>query len=167
MSPRRPRARTLLVAAALASVLFALTAFVMVHRAESAAQDQYDAEDSATGAAAEALPTMLGYRHQSVKQDLEDATKVMTKSFAKKYAELSPQLATVAQQRQIDVTAVVRDVAALECGQECSTQTVRVLAFVDQNRTIAGKAASPAALSVVVTMKQVDGDWKVADLQTT
>lgn len=167
MKFRRPAGRTGLLAAAVISVLFALVSVVIVQRAESSASEQFAAQDSATAAGSDALPQMLGYQHETIAEDLQSATEVMTKGFAKKYTELSPQLVTTAQQRKIDVTVTVRSIAALECGQECSTEQVRLLAFVDQNRTIADKPGSPAALSVVVTMKKVDGDWLVDDLTTS
>lgn len=167
MKLRRPARRTALVALALASVVFALVALLVVQREEASAVEQFDAQDAATAAANDAIPRMLGYEHASIADDLDDATEVMTDSFAKKYTELAPQLVATAEQRKIDVTATVRTIAALECGQECSASSVRLLAFVDQNRTIATKPASPAALSVVVRMKLVDGDWLVDDLTTS
>ncbi|SKB07765.1 hypothetical protein [Aeromicrobium choanae] len=162
-----PRTRTLAIAAAVVAVVFALGSLLAVQRAEASAQDEVDARDEATAAASAALPRMLGYRHATIAEDLDEATEVMTPKFAKKYTELAPQLVTTAQQRKIDVTATVREIAALECGQECSTSRVRLLAFVDQSRTIAGEAGSPAALSVVVQMREVDGDWMVDDLTTS
>lgn len=162
-----PPTRLLAVAAAVVAVVFALVSLLVVQRAEASSQDQVDARDDATAAASAALPRMLGYRHATIAADLDEATEVMTSSFAKKYTELTPQLVTTAQQRKIDVAATVRTIAALECGQECSTSTVRLLAFVDQSRTIAGEPGSPAALSVVVEMREVDGDWLVADLTTS
>lgn len=165
--PARPSRRVALTVAAVAAVVFALVVVMVVRGEESSAVEQFDAQDAATAAASDAIPRMLAYEHASIEDDLEDATEVMTKKFAKKYSELTPQLTTTAQQRKIDVTATVRTIAALECGQECSTTDVRLLAFVDQNRTIAGKAASPAALSIVVRMKQVDGTWLVDDLSSS
>ena len=162
-----PRTRTLAIVAVVVAVAFALVSLLMVRGAEASAQDEVDARDEATAAASAALPRMLGYRHATIAQDLDDATEVMTPKFAKKYTELTPQLVTTAQQRKIDVTATVREIAALECGQECSTSRVRLLAFVDQSRTIAGEPGSPAALSVVVQMREVDGEWKVDDLTTS
>ncbi|WP_286930418.1 MULTISPECIES: hypothetical protein [Aeromicrobium] len=167
MRIRRPARRTALVCLALAAVVFALVVVLVIQREEASAVEQFDVQDAATAAASEAIPRMLGYEHATIAADLDDATEVMTKRFAKKYSELTPQLTATAQQRKIDVTATVRMIAALECGQECSTTSVRLLAFVDQNRTIATKPASPAALSIVVRMKQVDGDWLVDDLTTS
>ncbi len=167
MKARRPTGRAVLIAVAVVSVLFATVAQLMVLRAESSAQSQLDAQDEATGSASESLPEILGYKYATIEDDLDAATDLMTKDFAKQYSELSPQLVSTAQQRKIDVTATVRNIAALECGQECSTSSVRVLAFVDQHRTIAGTAASPAALSIVVRMKKVEGQWLVADLSSS
>ena len=162
-----PRPSRLIVLVASLAVIFALVSFFVINRAESAASDQAEASDAATGVAAESLPKILGYKYASIEKDLDSATDLMTTSFAKKYTELSPQLTATATGRKIDVEAVVREIAPLECGQECSETTVRVLAFVDQHRTIAGVVGSPAALSVVVKMSKVDGDWLVADLTTS
>jgi len=159
--------RTAAIVLATAAVVFAIVSLLYVQRSEASVASEFDARDAATAAASDAVPRMLGYRHASIQKDLDAATGVMTTKFAKKYTELSPQLVTTAQQRKIDVDATVRAIAPLECGQECSTTTVRLLAFIDQHRTIAGKAASPAALSVVVKMKKVDGDWLVDDLTTS
>jgi Mce-associated membrane protein len=167
MSRRRPTRRTVLIAVAVLTVVFALASLLVVQRSQSSTSDRFDAPDAATGAAADAVPRMLGYGHATIADDLDDATEVMTKSFAKKYSELAPQLIATAEQRKIDVTATVRSIAALECGRECSTSRVRLLAFVDQHRTIAGKPGSPAALSVVISMHRVDGDWLVDDLSTS
>ncbi len=167
MSIRRPSGRSALIAAAVIASLFALVAVVTVYRAQNSASEQFEAQDAATAVGSEAIPQMLGYRHETIAADLESATEVMTDGFAKKYTELAPQLVTTAEQRKIDVVATVRSVAALECGQECSTERVRLLAFVDQHRTIDGKAGSPAAMSVVLVMKKVDGDWLVDDLTTS
>lgn len=167
MRLRRPARRTALLALALASVVFALVVVTIVRGEESSAVERFDAQDAATAAASDALPRMLGYGHETIAKDLDEATEVMTEEFAKKYTELAPQLTTTAEQRKIDVTATVRTIAALECGQECSTKDVRLLAFVDQTRTIDGKPASPAALSIVVEMTKVDGDWLIDDLTTS
>ncbi|QMW65783.1 hypothetical protein H4N58_16660 [Mumia sp. ZJ1417] len=153
--------------AAVAAVAFAVIAVVSVRQVEGDAQRQIDAEDAATEQASTALVTMLSYGYASVADDLAAATELMTDDFAAEYEQLAPQVASAAEQRKIDVTASVRAVAPLGCGQECSTSSVRLLAFVDQHRTVAGKAGSPAALSAIVRMEKVDGRWLVAELTTT
>lgn len=164
---RRPARRPALLVLAVLAVVFALVVVLVVRGEESSAVEQFDAQDAATAAASASLPRILGYRHATIEKDLDDATELMTKRFATKYGKLAPQLTATAQERKIDVSATVRTITALECGQECSTSDVRLLAFVDQNRTIAGKAGSPAALSIVVRMKHVDGDWLLDDLATS
>lgn len=149
---------------AVVAVVFAVIVTLSVRQTESDAEARVEAADKATAAASDALEAMLGYRHASVQKDLDAATALMTDDFAKEYEQLAPQVATAAKQRKIDVTATVRGIAPLECGQECSTSDVRLLAFVDQTRTIAGKPGSPAALSVVIRMHEVDGDWRVAEM---
>ncbi|KAA1422245.1 hypothetical protein FE697_013860 [Mumia zhuanghuii] len=172
--PSRPpmsrRARVLLAALgvlAVVAVVFAVVATAAVEQTESSADERVATEDAATAAATPALETVLSYGHETVAEDLKSATELMTDDFAAEYEQLSPQVASAAEQRKIDVAATVRAIAPLECGQECSDTSVRLLAFVDQNRTVAGKAGSPAALSVVVRMEKVDGDWLVAELTTT
>jgi len=172
-APRAPLSRrtqvvlVMLGLVAVAAVAFALLATLTVRQAESGAQTQVDAEDAATAAASTAVETMLSYDHATIADDLDAATTLMTPDFAKEYEELAPQVIAAAEQRKIDVAATVRAIAPLECGQECSTSQVRLLAFVDQHRTIAGKPGTPAALSAVVTMKKVDGTWRVAGLTTS
>lgn len=175
-APRTPRAplsrRARIVLAtlavlAVAAVAFAVVATLAVRQTEGDAEARVDAAEKATSAASSALESTLSYRHATVTEDLEAATERMTSDFAKEYEQLAPQVASAAKQRKIDVTATVRAIAPLECGQECSDSRVRVLAFVDQSRTLDGKAGSPAALSVVVRMQKVDGDWLVAEMTTT
>ncbi len=167
MKSKLPSLHALLVAVASLAVIFALVSYYLVHRSESAAQAQAEANDAAASVAADSLERVLAYKHASIEKDLDGATALMTKAFAKKYSELAPQLISTATARKIDVQATVRQIAPIECGQECSASTVRVLAFVDQHRTIDGKAGSPAALSVVVKMKKQDGDWLISDLTTS
>ncbi|WP_370616247.1 hypothetical protein [Mumia sp. Pv 4-285] len=152
---------------AVVAVAFAVVATLAVRQTESAADERVETADRATAAATPALETVLSYRHASVADDLEAATDLMTDEFAEEYEQLAPQVASAAKQRKIDVAASVRAIAPLECGQECSDTSVRLLAFVDQHRTVAGKPGSPAALSVVVRMEKIDGDWLVAELTTT
>ncbi|MGH1563641.1 hypothetical protein [Mumia sp. DW29H23] len=172
-APRPPltrRARVVLAVLAflaLAAVVFAVVATLAVRQTENDAEARVDAAERATSAASTALETTLSYRHATVADDLEAATALMTPDFAAEYEQLAPQVASAAQQRKIDVAATVRAIAPLECGQECSDDSVRLLAFVDQTRTIDGKAGSPAALSIVVRMEKVDGDWLVAEMTTT
>lgn len=163
------RARIVLAVLGVVAVLavaFAVIATVAVHQVESSAQKQSDAADAATAAATKALPKVLGYRYATVAKDLDAATSVMSPAFAKEYLSLKDQIVSGAQQRKIDVVASVRAISPLECGQECSTDDVRLLAFVDQDRTIAGKPGTPAALSAVVRMTKRDGTWVVAELTT-
>lgn len=164
------RARLVLAGLALlavAAVAFAVVAVLAVRQVEGDADRQVAAQDQAAKEATTALDTMLSYRHASVGADLEAATDLMTDDFAAEYEQLAPQVASAAEQRKIDVTASVRAIAPLGCGQECSTSSVRLLAFVDQYRTVAGKAGSPAALSAIVRMEKADGRWLVAELTTT
>ncbi len=164
------RARLVLAGLALlavAAVAFAVVAVLAVRQVEGDADRQVEAQDQAAKEATTALDTMLSYRHAIVAADLEAATELMTDDFAAEYEQLAPQVASAAEQRKIDVTASVRAIAPLGCGQECSTSSVRLLAFVDQYRTVAGKPGSPAALSAVVRMEKVDGRWLVAELTTT
>ncbi|KHL16334.1 hypothetical protein CLV56_2552 [Mumia flava] len=173
--PRRPwgrRTRALVIVSvvvAVVAVAYAAIAFFTVNGVENDATDRVDVEAEATTAAVAAIPEILGYSHETIDEDLEGATEFMTDDFAAEYSELAPQVSSLAEQRELVVTAgIVEDsIAPLSCGQECSPSEVRLLAFVDQERTLAGKPGSPAALSVVLRMEKVDGTWLVAELTTT
>ncbi|GAA3549991.1 hypothetical protein [Nocardioides daeguensis] len=152
-----------LLAASLAGAAFGTV--TTLERAERDAQvaDQAAAQDAAAAAAAGAAEEILSYAHDTVAEDLEAAQERMTPAFAKDFAEVVPTVTSLAEQRQLVVTATVRDVAVVECGEECSTSTVRVLLFVDQERTGEGKPLDPIEVRTVLTMTRSGDGWLVSD----
>ncbi|TQK68788.1 hypothetical protein [Nocardioides sp. SLBN-35] len=152
-----------LLAASVAGAAFGTVATLERADRDARAADQAAAQETAASAAATAAEDILSYAHATVAADLEAAQGRMTPGFAKEFAEVVPTVVSLAEQRQLVVTATVRDVAVVECGEECSTSTVRVLLFVDQERTGEGKNLDPIEIRTVLTMTRVKGTWLVSD----
>jgi hypothetical protein len=152
-----------LVAASLGAAAFGTVATVERAGRDGEAADLAAAQEAAASAAATAAEDILSYAHTTVADDLAAAQERMTPAFAEDFAEVVPTVTSLAEQRQLVVTATVRNVAVVECGEECSTSTVRVLLFVDQERTGEGKALDPIEVRTVLTMTRTDGAWLVSD----
>jgi Mce-associated membrane protein len=148
---------------AVAALAFGVVANVERARHDRSASVQADAAEAAASAAASAAQTILSYSYTSVSDDLAAAQKAMTPAFAKKFADVIPTVESLAAQRQLVVTASVRNTAVLDCGEDCSPHRARVLLFVDQARTGAGKALDPIVVRTVLTMTERDGHWLVSD----
>lgn len=152
-----------LLAASLAGAAFGTVTTLQRAERDARAADQVAAQDAAAAAAAGAAEEILSYAHATVAADLEAAQKRMTPGFAKDFAEVVPTVISLAEQRQLVVTATVRNVAVVECGEECSTSRVRVLLFVDQERTGEGKPLDPIEVRTVLTMTRSGKGWLVSD----
>lgn len=139
-------------------------AVTTVQRAQhdDGAAAQQRADDAAASAASTAAQHILGYSYTSVAADLATAQKQMTPAFAKKFAKVVPTVESLAAQRKLVVKASVRNTAVLECGEDCSTSKVRVLLYVDQERTGDGTALDAIAVRTVFTMTKTDGHWLVS-----
>lgn len=125
-------ARLALVAFAMAAVAFAAVAVpVGIHqwRSNSAA----DAREAANSAAASAAETIFSFRYDKLPEHLRDSQATMTLGFADKFKKISPVL-DLAKQRKMQVKAVVRYSAAVECGDRCSADKATILVFIDKVR---------------------------------
>jgi Mce-associated membrane protein len=165
LHPPKRTQRWLWPLAGLTVLSVAFGAVAAVHRADTVhgVTSQASADDAASSAAATAAQGILGYSYTSVAADLAAAQRLMTPTFAKSFGSVMPTVESLAQQRKLVVKATVRNAAVLECGEDCSTDTVKVLLFVDQTRTSDGKALDPIAIRTVFTMTEQGGRWLVDD----
>lgn len=125
-----------------------------------------DAQDQAASAARTASETIFSFSFDTLKDHTTDSKALMTPGYAKQFDAVSPALTDIAPQREITVTSVTRSAAALPCGDECSTNKVSVLVFLDQDRRLADDdAATVFGNRIVVEMVKIDGDWKVDDIR--
>jgi hypothetical protein len=164
-APGRSRADMLLVAvAALVLIASAVVAAFGIRNFVGTSFD--DARDSAVSTASAATETIFSFSYDALDEHTTQSKAVMTPSFAKQFDAIVPALTDVAPDRKVQVVAVTRNAAALPCGDECSTDKVSVLVFVDQDRRLADdETATVFGNRIVVEMVKVDGDWKVDDIR--
>lgn len=123
-------------------------------------------EKEASAAASDAAETVFSYTYNELDAHLVDSKKLMTPKFAKEFEKIAPALDEIAPQRKVQVEAVGRNSAALNCGDECEPGTVNVLVFLDQARLV-DSAKQPDVIGNRITMKMVhrDGVWLVDDIR--
>lgn len=126
------------------------------------------AQRQASRAAGEAAETVFTFSHDDLDAHEENSKALMTEGFAEEFDKVAPSLRDIAPQREFEVQAQVQDAGAVPCGDDCSTESVQVLVFVDQVRLIAGQEdEAPTVLGNRVTMTMVKerGTWLVDEIR--
>jgi len=129
-------------------------------------EDPAVARKAASDAAASAATTIFSYTYNKLPEHLAASQETMTPAFAKKFKSISPALSALAPQRKIQVKAVVRDAATLECGDSCDPTKATVLIFIDQARVVDG-TDKPTVFGNRIQMSMVkSGDrWLVSNVK--
>jgi Mce-associated membrane protein len=148
-----------------AAVVFGISGVVAAvnqYSGDDAAVAREDAADAA-GAAAE---TIFTYDWNKLKKHVADSQATMTPRFARKFESVSPALTALAPQRRIQMKAVVRHAATVECGDKCAEDKAKVLVFIDQAR-VADGIKKPTVFGNRMEMSMVlrGGDWLVDDVR--
>jgi len=162
----RPSAKIVaLVALTVISVAFAV--FGVVTGVRTARADDISATRSAAeDAASTAAETIFSYQYNRLSQHLSESEATMTPGFAKKFKSISPALKALAPQRKIQVKAVVRNAAAVECGDSCDANKATVLIFIDQARVADGvKKPTVFGNRIKVAMVRRNDRWLVSNIQ--
>lgn len=115
-------------------------------------------------ATAEALPLALSYDYRTLDDDLDEATGQMTEGFGKEFrTTFGKTAATLAREKSAITNTLVRGAGVVERDGDRAV----CLAYIDQ-MLVTTKAAKtdkgPVEVSqnrVLVTLEQVDGDWKI------
>ena len=125
-----------------------------------------ESREVAADAAASAAETIFTYQYNKLAEHTRESQKLMTPTFAKKFKAVSPALNALAPQRKIQVKAVVRNAATVECADECAADRAKVLVFIDQAR-VADGADKPTVFGnrILVSMLERDGKWLVGDIK--
>ncbi|HWU32878.1 MAG TPA: hypothetical protein VN108_08390, partial [Marmoricola sp.] len=154
-----------LIAVAVLAVVFGVVGAVVGYN-QWQGQNIADSRTAASDVAGSAAAKIFSYQYNQLPQHLAEAQATMTPSFAKKFKEISPALNALAPQRKIQVKAVVRDAATVECGDACSTTKANVLIFIDQAR-VADGAKTPTVFGnrILVSMVKAHGRWLVSDIK--
>ncbi|MAS55162.1 hypothetical protein [Nocardioides sp.] len=122
----------------------------------------------AVQAMVELLPIALSYDFRDLPGGLDEATDVMTPTFAKAFtASFNSSARPLARRQRAVAQAQVRGAGLVRV---IDSQTVLALSFVDQvlvqSRT-QGRSEPPRVLTrnrVLVRLARVDGDWLIANI---
>ena len=123
------------------------------------------AREDAVAPAGQAAEALLSFRYDTLGQELESERSLMTDSYAAEFLNVFPEQAQdVTTEKQATVESRVLAAAPLECGEECSDTSVRMLVFLNTETTVAGEAPEVAPNRAVITMQPDDGEWRVAGI---
>jgi Mce-associated membrane protein len=125
-----------------------------------------DARTDAVAPAGQAMEAVLTYRFDTLDAELESEADLMTDSYAERFLKIFPaQAKQAASDAQATVESTVLAAAPLECGDDCSSDRVGVLVYLDTESTVQGKAPEVTANRAIVTMEREDGTWRVGEIE--
>jgi Mce-associated membrane protein len=137
--------------------LAAATGYVKWH--VGTARDAVAAQTESVQKARDAAVTLLSYAPDTVEQQLNAASGLLTGSFKDSYTKLTHDVVIPgAQQKHISATASVPAAASVSA----SATHAMVLVFVDQTVVIGDGAPTITSSAVKVSMEDVDGRWLVS-----
>ncbi|MBB6627281.1 hypothetical protein H5V45_08095 [Nocardioides sp. KIGAM211] len=148
--------------AMLTALTLAACVYVLVERPSDAAVE--DSTRAAQAAAERAIGPILSYDALHLDEDQQAAHSYMTSAYRKDYDKLFEVIKQNAPATKTIVKADVVRSGIVRSGED----RVEVLLFV--NRPTTNKQVTEPVVykdQVTVTMQKVDGDWLVADLQTS
>jgi len=143
---------------------FAIGLGVLEVRADGEAA-AVEAREDAVAPAGQAAEALLSFRYDTLDAELESERDLMTDGYAEEFLNVFPdQARSLTSQAQATVESTVLAAAPLECGDECSTDTVDVLIFVNTESTVAGQTPEVSPNRAVMTMQRDDDEWRVAGI---
>lgn len=160
---RRPGSSQALVGAIAAFALLAGGIFVCWWGYNKATDERHSA--AALDAAAIGVETIFTYNFEALDAHRDEAVKLMTDKYQAEFEKILPTLDESAPQRQVIAQAVIRGVATMPCGKDCSPDKAKVLVFYDQARLADGESQT-AVFGQRITVDLVkDGDrWLIDDI---
>lgn len=134
--------------------------------ASNAALVDVAASTQATEQLTDALKTIYSYDYARLDENEKASRAVITPAFADQFGKLFAQVRELAPQQQAVVTATV-PLAAL---RSLEGDHAVLVAFMDQQATRVASGGQPSQLAasgrLTVTGEKVDGQWKIADVQS-
>lgn len=120
-----------------------------------------DAQRAST-AAAEAATTIVKTSWQAYDERVEEATALMTPSFAEEFRATKDEIRAGVVDGKVDVDARVVSQSVVRA----NTSEVQALVFLNQYTTRDGGETTYSPYRALVTVVNTDGGWLVSDLQT-
>lgn len=163
MSSRSTPSARVLASCVLSTGVLALTlglGYLTWQTVSSGQNDSAAAESVAV--ATETTIAILGYRADSVEQDLRAATDRLTGSFRTEYTDLIDNVVIPgAKARQVSATVTVPAAASISADRN----RAEVIVFVNQETTFGNDAPESSVSSVKVTLQKDDDRWLVSQFE--
>lgn len=151
--------RVVAVAAVLVALALAVVVAVMGNQRASARDD---ARDAALEAARTRVPALLSYDAATLAEDLERAGEQTTGAFEGDYRTILDEVVSpTAGKRGISTRAEVAHAGVVSGDGD----QVVVLVLLTQTTTAQDQGPTVSGSRVEVTLRQDDGDWKIAGLK--
>ncbi len=124
------------------------------------------ARDQAASAAQEAAGPIVSIDRSDIEGSAEAASAFMTDDYATKYQEgIDEAVSGASEDTGRSITATVKAVAVVPCGDDCDPDRVDVLVYLDQVVREAGETRGTRLLNrAVLTMEHTGGDWLVDEV---
>ncbi|GAB3696403.1 hypothetical protein [Saccharopolyspora tripterygii] len=159
-----PRRRRIVTALVVVVLLAAATGVGVLHLRQAAAARLDSARAEAGRAAAQRIPEVLSYSHDTLDRDLDAAQRAVTGPFARDYLELQRSAVRPAAVRDRISTRTTVSALGVVSAEE---NRVVVLAFINQLTTSA-RQTTPLieGARVRVTLEKTGEDWLVSKMDT-
>lgn len=120
------------------------------------------AHRAAVESARQGVTEILSYGYQDFDQQIDEATSLMTDSFADEFRQTAEDVEQefVAERTEQDIRVVAASVV------QASSQQVRALLFLDQYVVKGAEGTSVTPYRALVTMVHTEGGWLVSDIET-
>ncbi|MDH6244668.1 hypothetical protein [Mycobacterium sp. OTB74] len=105
---------------------------------------------------------LLSYQPETVRQQLTEASKLLTAPFHDDYTNLTQTVIPGAEQRHITAVTTVPAAAAVSV----SANHAVVLAFINQTVTVGDQPPTDTPTSVRVTLERLGGKWLISKFET-
>ena len=125
-----------------------------------------EAREDAVAPAGQAAEALLSFRYDTLEQELASERDLMTDSYAEEFLNVFPDAAQdLTTEQQATVESTVLAAAPMECGTECSADSVDVLLYLNSEAAVRGEVPEVNPNRAVVSMSR-DGDrWLVDGIE--
>jgi Mce-associated membrane protein len=117
--------------------------------------------DEVVKVAKDGVAALLTYNPETVRQQLTEASKLLTAPFHDDYTNLTQSIIPGAEQRHITAVTTVPAAAAVSV----SANHAVVLAFINQTVTVGDQPPTDLLTSVRVTLERLGGKWLISKFE--
>ena len=124
------------------------------------------ARQEAVAPAGQAAEALLSFRYDTLDQELQSERDLMTDSYAEEFLNVFPdQARQLTAKQQATVKSTVLAAAPMECGEECSSDRVDVLVYLNSESSVRGQAPEVNPNRAVMTMSHEGDRWLVDGIE--